>query len=261
MSVLVAQHYAKLGYPVFPCRSEPETITIAGRLQQRAEKSPLTTQGFRDATTRDDVIAVWGQEFPSAAWGIATGRRSGLLVVDVDPKKESQWLSSLNQLELPQTLTVRTCNGGFHLYFAYSYPATGPRITIGANLLPGIDWRGEGGYVIAPGSVVLGRQYLIGKSLPIAAAPESLIERIVKHRKPRVIARDRDGRMLIPAGTRNEQLFHIACALRRYGVDFDPLVESLSAVNAAHCDPPVTDSELRAICASASTYAPAVRHE
>jgi putative DNA primase/helicase len=241
----LALHYGRSGYPVFP-------LTPGG-------KSPLISRedgghGCRDATTSVALIEQWWEKSPNANIGIATGKRSGLLVIDVDPRKSDTWLASLNELSLPQTFTVRTWSRGFHIYLAY------PRdcgVTIGANLLPAIDWRGEGGYVVAAGSVVEGALYEIARNAPIATAPAALIERIRASRKRgKVTARDNGGHMVIPDGARNDQLFRIGCALRRYGVDLNAILESLRAVNADHCEPQLSDDELRLIAGSAARYAP-----
>lgn len=241
----LALHYARHGWPVFP-------LSPGG-------KAPLVSResgghGCLDATTSAALVEQWWEKSPNANVGIATGKRSGLLVIDVDPRKSDTWLASLNALELPQTFTVRTWSRGFHVYLAY------PRdcgVTIGANLLPAIDWRGEGGYVVAAGSVVEGALYEIAKNLPIAAPPSTLLERIrASVKRPKVQAVDEGGRMVIPDGARNDQLFRIGCALRRYGVDLNAILESLRAVNADHCSPALNDDELRQIAGSAVRYAP-----
>lgn len=241
----LALHYAKSGWPVFP-------LVPGG-------KNPLIPRkdgghGCHDATTSAAIVEQWWTQWPDANVGVATGKRSGLLVIDVDPRKSDTWLSSLNELKLPQTFTVRTWSRGFHVYLEY------PRdcgVTIGANLLPAIDWRGEGGYVVAAGSVVEGALYEIARNAPIAAPPVSLIERIrASVKRPKVTAVDDGGRMVIPDGARNQQLFRIGCALRRYGVDLNAILESLRAVNADHCSPALDDDELRQIAGSAASYAP-----
>jgi hypothetical protein len=241
----LALYYARTGWPVFP-------LVPGG-------KNPVIPRedgghGCHDATTSVALIEQWWTQWPGANIGIATGKRSRLLVVDVDPRKSETWLSSLNELSLPQTFTVRTWSRGFHIYLEY------PRdcgVTIGANLLPAIDWRGEGGYVVGAGSIVEGATYTIAKNLPIAPAPAALIERMrAASKRPKVAAVDGGGRMVIPDGSRNEQLFRIGCALRRYGVDLNAILESLRAVNADHCEPALDDDELRQIAGSAARYAP-----
>lgn len=86
---------------------------------------------------------------------MATGARSGLVVIDVDPARGGE--ESLARLQslmgsLPRTLTARTGGGGLHLY--YRHPGvelcnTAGRLPGVAEELPGVDLRGDGGYVVA----------------------------------------------------------------------------------------------------------------
>jgi hypothetical protein len=234
----LALHYASHGWPVF-------------RLAPGA-KGPLPgSHGFKDATFDVDVIERWWTEVPNANIGIQTGRRSGLLVVDVDPRKTVAWRDSLRDLSLPPTFTVRTASDGFHLYFSFSGDK---QITIGANLLPGIDWRGNGGYVVAVGSVVNGATYLIERNMPIARAPEALLKRLCTRKKLSRPVHDVTGHMVIPDGARNETLFALACLQRRFGIEYNAILQGLRATNADHCEPPLSDVELRQIAASAMRY-------
>jgi hypothetical protein len=131
--------YAKRGAPVFPC--EP------------GGKRPLTYNGFWDATTETRRIMAWWSRWPAANVGVPTGRRSGLLVLDVDPRGGG--FESLAVLErknglLPTTARVRTGGGGVHVFFRYPMGET-IRNSAGA-LGTGLDVRGEGGYVVVPPS-------------------------------------------------------------------------------------------------------------
>jgi hypothetical protein len=130
------------------------------------------------------------------------------------------------------------------------------KITIGTDLLPGIDWRGDGGYVVAAGSIVNGAMYTIERNVPIAMVPTSLIERLQAARKVRRIERTADGNMVIPASRRNDTLMRIGSALRRWGVQYNAILEALRAVNADHCEPSLDDEELRQIAASVARYQP-----
>jgi hypothetical protein len=242
----LALYYASRRWPVFPLATGSKLPAIA---------KTRGGHGCLDATLNATQIEAWWSEFPEANIGIATGRRSGLLVIDVDPRKTPDWLASVNQLRLPQTFTVRTASSGFHLYFVLP---DGAKISIGADLLPGIDWRGNGGYVVGAGSVVGGVTYEIVRNVAMLPAPVTLLDRIATHgKRARIAARDPDsGHMVIPDGRRNDQLFRIGCALRRFGIDYNALAAALCAVNADHCNPPVPETEVRAIVASAMRYAP-----
>ena len=84
--------YARRGVPVFPC--EP------------GAKRPLTRNGHWDATTDRRAIERWWRRQPSANIGLPTGKKSGIVVLDVDV--DDGGLESLAKLEgedapLPKT--------------------------------------------------------------------------------------------------------------------------------------------------------------
>jgi hypothetical protein len=115
----------------------------------------MTDEGFRDATTDPEVIRAWWTRHPTANIGMATGSGSGLLVIDVDLDKGGfESLAALihRYKEWPDTPTVRTGGGGIHFYFRFPEDAE-IRNDVGRKLGPGIDVRGEGGYVLLPPSV------------------------------------------------------------------------------------------------------------
>lgn len=233
----LALHHAARGWPVFPLA--PGT------------KDPIAnSHAYKDATCDRRIIEQRWSVIPEANIGIATGLRSGLLVIDIDPRKTTNWRESLQELALPPTFTVRTAKGGFHLYFAF----VGTDITIGANLLPGIDWRCNGGYVVGVGSIVNGTTYLIGRNLPIVPAPDSLLKRLRARKTLSRPVPDEIGHMVIPAGARNETLFAMACLQRRFGLEFNAIYQALKAANTDHCEPPLPDEELRQIAVSALRY-------
>lgn len=239
----LALYYAKNKWPVFPLCPGGKIPAIRGG------------RGRNDATRDIKQIEAWWSTYPEANIGIATGGLSGLLVIDVDPRKSALWLASVNALKLPQTFTVRTASGGFHLYFALP-PSS--KISIGVDLLAAIDWRGNGGYVVGAGSIVNGVTYEIVRKCAIAPAPAALLERIAARQQKGACIAAYDGStgMVIREGKRNDQLFRIGCALRRFGVDLSAMYEALHAVNVEHCSPPMAEGELRTIAASAMRYAP-----
>jgi biotin operon repressor len=95
---------------------------------------------------RADRILEHTSEHPDANWGLVTGQVSGVLVLDVDGEAGRE---SLRGKHLPPTPTANTPSGGCHYY--YRLP---PGKTWGGKvrLLPGLDVRCEGNFVVAPGS-------------------------------------------------------------------------------------------------------------
>ena len=148
--------YARRGVPVFPC--------------ERGAKRPLTRNGHWDATTDPRIIERWWQRWPSANVGVPTGKKSGVVVLDVDV--DDGGLESLAKLEragapAPKTARARTGGGGIHVFFRYP---RGTEIRNSAGLLgPGLDVRGEGGYVVVPPSRTQSSYQWVDRS-PLAEA-------------------------------------------------------------------------------------------
>ncbi len=179
-------------WPVFPVHG----INAAGGCTcgkadcKRPGKHPvgkLVPEGLKDASLDPAVVTEWWRQAPYANIGVPTGWVSGLAVLDVDSAKEGD--DSLYDLErrfspLPVTPQVLTGGGGFHYLFAH--PGEGIRIRNSVEGLgPGLDVRGDGGYIIAaPSRHVSGRTYEWElsrhiKDTPLAPVPPWLLERIV----------------------------------------------------------------------------------
>jgi hypothetical protein len=140
--VVAARQLAGAGVPVFACVPGGKRPLHGGR-------------GFLDATTDPAQIGAWWRRVPDANVAIPTGHVSGVVVVDVD-------VHGVNGFDafhtaraaglLPRPLVVvRTPSGGMHLY----YPAR-QRIEQRSwqAAKAGIDFRGDGGYIITPPSRV-----------------------------------------------------------------------------------------------------------
>jgi hypothetical protein len=131
--------YARRGIPVFPC--EP------------GGKRPLTYNGFWDASADPRRVEPWWRRWPDANVGVPTGQVSGLLVLDVDARGGGpESLAALQRAHgpLPRTARARTGGGGTHHFFGY--PAEKEVRNSAGRLGPGLDVRGEGGYVVVPPS-------------------------------------------------------------------------------------------------------------
>ena len=109
--------------------------------------------GLTVASVDPATIDGWWRRWPTANVAIRTGAVSGLIVLDVDPDHGGD--DSLDALlhehgPLPPGAIVRTGSGGQHFYF--THPGGMIRNDTGRRLGPGLDIRGDGGYVIAPPS-------------------------------------------------------------------------------------------------------------
>ena len=133
---------ASRGWFVFPCRG----------------KLPLTRHGFKAASVESADIETWWAEYPDATIGVSCGQ-SGLVVLDLDKKPGVDGETMLHDIlgglgaGWPDTLTSRTPSGGLHLFFRHDH--TEYKIANSASMIaPGIDVRGDGGYVITPHHVL-----------------------------------------------------------------------------------------------------------
>ncbi|HTQ47469.1 MAG TPA: VapE domain-containing protein [Polyangiaceae bacterium] len=119
---------------------------------------------------------------PSGGYGIQTGSFNGIFVVDLDVRPDKNGIDSLLALgEVPDTLSVLTPSGGVHLYFRL--PAGVYIPTSRGELGPGIDIKGEGGYVVGPGSPHKSGGIYQQEDGPLADPPAWLLERVVKQPK------------------------------------------------------------------------------
>ena len=136
VSVLAAAlYYAQHDLPIFP-------LYPASKIPHRG------TRGCKDATTDEPTIRAWWDRWPDSNVGIATGHLVDVVDIDGEPGQTSRaknWAMFDSLHVLGTVLTPRP--GGMHLYV----PAN-PNVGNGAALLRGIDYRGKGGYVVAPPS-------------------------------------------------------------------------------------------------------------
>lgn len=159
--------YAVRGYSVMPLKSD---------------KRPALTswKKYQTAPADESQIETWWSNTPDALIGIVTGKVSGITVIDIDSYKEG----GTKVDAFPPTYTVKTGNGGYHLYYKYV-----EGLTISANAYakyPGVDIRSDGGYIVAPPSVTnyngKGGPYTIEKNIPLAPFPIKLFPTKHEHR-------------------------------------------------------------------------------
>ena len=258
-----ALDYARRGMAIFPAHTPTADGTCSCRKPQCADigKHPRTSNGLTGATTDQAQIRKWWDMWPLANIAVRTGAISGLVVVDVDPGKGGhEALAGLEAQYGPLPTTIRSITGslGDHLFFAHP----GGHIPNSAGKIgPGLDIRGDGGYIIAPDSLHRsGRRYEWELSshpddTPLAPLPSWLLALVKKaDPTPRPGATTDTGR--IPAGQRNNALFKTGCAMRRHGASPAAILAALLADNAARCDPPLPEEDVHKIAKSAGGYAP-----
>lgn len=235
------------GWAVFPVSQET--------------KKPLTPHGCKDAKTDPGAIRSWWTKYPTASIGIATGKKSNLIVIDEDID-EDKGLNGYQEVrkwesihgELPETITATTGRGGSHLYFRYDKDDIGNR----TGILEGVDVRGEGGYVIAPPSIHPNGTEYTWEFPPneYELAPlDDIVRSFLSIGKVRSFDRDEFKLpSIIPMGNRNDTLFRMACSMQSQGYADSAIFASVRETNKNNCIEPLDDDEVETIVKSALEY-------
>lgn len=188
--------------------------TASGKPNGSPGKHPRTKNGLKDASADPAVIAEWSSRWPQTNWAARTGPESAFWVLDVDG---ADGLATLAALEiehgpLPETLTATTGSGGRHYVFAWPER----RVPNSCRKLgPGLDVRGDGGYiVIAPADHWSGGVYAWDNNLPLASAPDWLLDIVCGDRRPAEPLRRTDATLSAPVGD-GQSLRYAAAAFDR----------------------------------------------
>lgn len=248
-----ARCYAQLGWAVLPLHYPKEGRCSCGKSCSSPAKHPLLANGVNAASTDIADIDHWWQQWPEANIGVATGDKSGVVVVDVD--KRDDGLKALDRLIEEngafETSVVATGGGGLHCYF--QYPGK-KQIRNRVNVVKGIDVRSTGGYVVAPPSVhASGQGYAWRSNQTLSEAPYWLIALIDSSGKS-VEASAKSQAIL--EGSRNDLLAGIAGTLRKRGLQEAVIRQELEGFNARLCAPPLPKEEVATISRSISRYQP-----
>lgn len=240
-----ALFYASKGWHVFPCRPR--------------DKTPLV-KWADEATTDKEKITSWWTSTPTANIGIATGARSGLLVIDIDPAHGGE--SGFQTLgELPPTVTAITGGGGRHLLFAH--PGVDVRNSA-SKIAPGVDVRGDGGYIVAAPSVhpngnlyTWMRDFAPSKT-PLSSLPAEIISKMTERQELNVAQATAQPAQDVAyvSGGRNTALASLAGTMRRRGMSEQTIYVALLEENRARCFPPLDIDEVAGIAKSVCRYEP-----
>lgn len=141
-----ALQYASIGWPVFPLL--PQEKRPDGRRNVGIDNVTMAPQGLKNATTDAGQIERWWKASPEANIGLATGHCFDVLDIDGEEGLvtylELTGEHGADERNLPM---VSTGSGGLHVYVL----PTGHGLR--TAMWHKIDWRGAGGYVVAPPSI------------------------------------------------------------------------------------------------------------
>lgn len=297
-----ALRYAERGVPVFPLHSMDDTgVCTCGGPEKNPKCTPgkhprygrgLVEHGHNSATTNLELITQWWRKWPEANIAIPTGRRTGVWVLDVDPRNSGdetyEWLKE--EYGLPETTQQQTGGGGRqHLYSWAEHSEPGVEVRnstgeIGGVKTLGVDVRGEGGYIVVPPSVTAARYRWLDASVSRVEAPEALVEACGKPKPRKSSSKLAQGRKetseatrkthakkprrhseehvdvslkgpVILEGARNHELTRI-CGVLHDGRSYENLLASLKRVNHFRCSPPLPTAEVGGIALSISRRPP-----
>jgi hypothetical protein len=200
--------YARRGWKVVPLCQNAKIPAFAGWQEK--------------ATSDEEIIRRWWGSpglYEFAGIGIVTGSVSGIWVLDLDVKNpDADGLKSFENLiqthhGATHPLIVETPSGGKHLYFRYP----GVHVPGKVAILPGIDVRGDGGFVVAPPTRLNGGEYL----WKTTATDPDLAPRWLSDMVTTAASINTDRIRVtgdICLGTRYTTLRRMRCSLRRQGI-------------------------------------------
>jgi putative DNA primase/helicase len=145
----------------------------------RPGKHPLFQEDWTIGSRDPSEIQTWWRRRQTANLIVHTGRRSKLVVIDVDMREDG--IEHFSQLstrfpELAETFQVTTGSAGIHAYLHSDASWRSGMDVVTA----GVDVRGEGGYVIGPGSRhISGRAYQVNDNHGILTMSEKLRKYLV----------------------------------------------------------------------------------
>ena len=234
---------AKANFRIFPLRS--------GTKAKQVLKS-----WTNEATNEISRIEFWWSQ-ANYNIGLVTG--NGVIVIDIDNKGQKNGSMVLEEWEqvngkLPTTCAVRTPTGGYHLYYFVDR-----EIRNTTELYPGIDVRGDGGYVVVPPSVIDGNQYTWTNKEPMATANE-LVYKFLEGQKSKTknsideLNYNIDKKFVLPKeieqGARESMLFKYGCSLQAKGISDALIIKAVHEANLERCKPSLGTTEMNQVLSS-----------
>lgn len=223
------------------------------------------------ATTDPEIIEAWWTDPVTGAernWNIGF-QTDGWIVSDVDVKEGKRGLQTFSELGMEwDTLTIATPSGGYHLVYENEGKSVGQN-PLGRD----VDIRSFHGYVVAPGSIIEGREYRVVIDLPPARFPDHLRDRLQRPRerpqnvcpsvdldRPEFVETARQwlechAPIAIEGAGGDDTTFRVAARLRDFGLSSVFAFDLLSSSWNERCAPPWEEEELRRKVENAYLYA------
>lgn len=246
-----ARWFADLGCSVIPIDHPADAASHAD--PSNVGKTPTVAwKAFQTARPSDQHLSAWFGNGHHRNIGVITGAVSNLVVVDCDSAEAVEWADA----HLPRTPWRVLTSKGEHRGYRHPGVPVGNQVRIDTgDPAIKIDVRGDGGYVVAPGSEhVSGARYeWIGEPPSIDALPVFDPEWLALM-SPSGAAPTPTLPASVSEGSRNDTLFTEGCRLRRLGLDHPEILATLEAINVRRCRPPLSAQEVETISRSCEKY-------
>lgn len=205
------------------------------------DKRPVVKQWkkWQTETQSDEQVLEWFTIANIYNVAIITGKISGITVIDIDNKNGTEHAEEMLK-KFPETYTVRTPSGGYHLYYQYV-----EGFTVSANAypqFPNVDIRGDQGFVVAPPSKLPNGQYEVVSNIALTPFPVHLFP----SKKPKKSLTEMT---TATKGKRNDTLASYAGMLLQARPESEWYTEVLPAVERTNLtyNPPLPPDEVKTV--------------
>ncbi len=204
---------------------------------QKNKKPYIAWEKYQKEKAGPDLIKEWWEKWPNANVAIVTGEISGIDVIDIDSQKGMDALDEM----LPDSLVTpisRTPREGWHYYHL-----SRNGLSNAAGFIEGCDFRGNGGYIIAPPSIgENGNPYywmpdMSIEKTPLAPLPDSIMN-VLKDAPPKL----QEGNIGFNQGVRDDTIFHVAWGMAKGGMSREEVAQATIQF-AKSCNPPFSKKD------------------
>ena len=241
----------KLGWSIIP-------------INPKSKRPIVKWKHFIKYAAQPEQLEAWWGENPNANIGVVTGSISNLTVIDIDEYEVPGTLAYMKELyadatEDPtppweHTVTARTPSGGYHWFFQHRDDMVSRRV------IPAVDCKTEGGYVVISPSRLNGRRYSWERppfnktGIVVPSVFPAVYESLFSVKKNSSCMEEEDctpSRVVdFGKGSRDESLFHVANSLVKGNCNMENVKTVLYALGDA-CVPPFPKREIDAKIISA----------
>lgn len=221
-----AKKYLERGFSIIPLNPKDKKPAIR------------SWKPYQEKLPSMDDINDWFGNGSNNNIGIVTGKISKIAVVDLDCEEALKYAKDNN---FPKAPTVQT-GKGYHLYYRYQ---EGIRNFQKRDDLPGIDLRGDGGYVVAPPSIhPSGKEYRWIKQLGIQDLTLAPLPEIILVKRPEDKTPIKKLYKGVPEGSRNDTLARLTGSWVNNKLSLEDCLENAYSWNKKN-SPPLHQNEVR----------------